>query len=112
MLLCVVYPIVVVKAIDIIMGRGGPSKPPPPTSPTDHCDEVYFIFIQLGPEERVVYSTPENEDHIFTETKTRTNEDVSQALPDTIDVSRGQHDYSQHFTLVVMYQSIILCTIY
>jgi len=110
--LCVVCPIVVVEAIDIIMGWGDPSEPPPPSPPV-HCDEVYLYFIQLGPsEERVGYSTPENEDHIFTETKTRTNEDVSQALPDTIDVSRGQHDYSQHFTLVVMYQSIILCAIY
>ena len=94
------------------MGWGDPSEPPPPSPPV-HCDEVYVIFIQLGPsEEGVVYPTPENEDHFFTETKARTNEDVSQALPDTIDVSRGQHDYSQHFTLVVMYQSIILCTIY
>ena len=29
--MCVVYPIVVVKAIDVIMGRGDPSKPPTPS---------------------------------------------------------------------------------
>ena len=52
----------------------------------------------------------EKEDHLFTGTKMETNKDVPHALPDTVDVSQGQYDHSQHFMLVVMYQSIIQYT--
>ena len=60
----------------------------------------------------MVDQRPEKEDHLFTGTKMETNEDVPHALPDTVDVSQGQYDHSQHFRLVVMYQSIILYTIF